>query len=46
MEQKLKAFLTITNIVTFKDLQKLIESQPNPIHTNAFQRVREKPFWI
>lgn len=32
--------------MTFRDLQKLIESQPNPKHTKAFQRLRDKPFWI
>jgi hypothetical protein len=31
--------------VTFKDLQKLIESQPNPKHANAFQRLAGKQFW-
>jgi hypothetical protein len=34
--------------VTFKDLQKLIESQPNanPKHTKALQRLAGKPFWL
>jgi hypothetical protein len=32
--------------VTFKDLQKLIESQPNPEQTKAIQRLRDKSFWI
>jgi hypothetical protein len=33
--------------VTFKDLQKLIESHngPNPKQTKAFQRLRDKNFW-
>jgi hypothetical protein len=30
--------------VTFKDLQKLIESQPNPEQTKAIQRLRDKAF--
>jgi hypothetical protein len=35
-------------LVTFRDLQKLIESQPNanPKHTKTLQRLRYKPFWL
>jgi hypothetical protein len=33
--------------VTFKDLQKLIQSsQPNPEHTKILKRLANKPFWI
>lgn len=32
--------------MTFKELQKVIESQPNPKQTKAFQRLRDKPFWL
>jgi hypothetical protein len=34
------------NIVTFKDLQKVIESQPGQgLNQNQLQRFRDKPFW-
>jgi hypothetical protein len=32
--------------VTFKDLQKLIESQPDPDLLKALQRLAGKQFWI
>jgi hypothetical protein len=31
--------------VTFRDLQKLIESQPNPKQIKAFQRLRDEKYW-
>jgi hypothetical protein len=31
--------------VTFKDLQKAIQSQPSPEQTKALQRLRDKKFW-
>ncbi|MFZ0344061.1 MAG: hypothetical protein WAM27_05990 [Nitrososphaeraceae archaeon] len=32
--------------MTFKDLQKVIESQPNSKQNNQLQKLRGKPFWI
>ncbi|MGA9166444.1 MAG: hypothetical protein WB053_03600, partial [Nitrososphaeraceae archaeon] len=32
-------------LVTFKDLQKVIESQPSSEQNNQLQRLRDKPFW-
>jgi hypothetical protein len=32
--------------VTFKDLQKLVQSQSEPDHLQLLQRLRDKPFWI
>jgi hypothetical protein len=32
--------------VTFKDLQKLVQSQTNPGQSQPLQRVGDKPFWI
>lgn len=33
-------------IVTFKDLQKLVQSQSEPDQSQLLQRIRNKPFWI
>jgi hypothetical protein len=32
-------------LVTFKDLQKLIESQQNPVQSRQLDRFRDKRFW-
>jgi hypothetical protein len=32
--------------VTFKDLQKLVQSQSGPEQSQILQRLRDKPFWI
>jgi hypothetical protein len=32
--------------VTFKDLQKLVQSQTGPEQSQLLQRLRDKPFWI
>ena len=32
--------------MTFRDLQKVIQSQSGPEQSQLFQRLREKPFWI
>jgi hypothetical protein len=32
--------------VTFKDLQKLVQSQSGPEQSQLLQRLRGKPFWI
>jgi hypothetical protein len=32
--------------MTFKDLQKLVQSQNNPEQIQIFNRLRDKPFWI
>jgi hypothetical protein len=32
--------------VTFRDLQKLVQSQSNPEQNTLVERLREKPFWI
>jgi hypothetical protein len=32
--------------VTFKDLQKLVQSQSDPEQSQLLQRLRYKPFWI
>lgn len=32
--------------MTFKDLQKLVQSQSNPEQYVMFPRVKNKPFWI
>jgi hypothetical protein len=32
--------------MTFKDLQKLAQSQSHPKHIQLFQRLKNKPFWI
>ena len=32
--------------MTFKDLQKLIQSQSGPEHNELLQRLKDKPFWI
>jgi hypothetical protein len=32
--------------VTFRDLQKLVQSQSNPEENTLVERLREKPFWI
>jgi len=45
--QKLKAFLEYyLHKVTFKDLQKLVQSQSSPEQNELSQRLRHKPFWI
>jgi hypothetical protein len=31
--------------VTFKDLQKLVQSQSGPQQSQLLQRLRDKPFW-
>jgi hypothetical protein len=33
-------------IVTFKDLQKLVQFQSGPEYPQLLQRLRDKPFWI
>jgi hypothetical protein len=33
-------------LVTFKDLQKLVQSQESPEQSAILQRLRDKPFWI
>jgi hypothetical protein len=45
-EQKLKAFYLILLIVTFKDLQKLVQSQLDPEQSQLLQRLRGKPFYV
>lgn len=32
--------------MTFKDLQKLVQSQSSPEQSQLLQRLRDKPFWI
>jgi hypothetical protein len=32
--------------VTFKDLQKLVQSQSGPEQNKLLDRLRDKPFWI
>lgn len=32
--------------MTFKDLQKLVQSQSGPEQSPLFHRLRDKPFWI
>jgi hypothetical protein len=32
--------------LTFKDLQKLVQSQSDPDQSHTIQRVKDKPFWI
>jgi hypothetical protein len=32
--------------VTFKDLQKLVQSQSGPEQSQLLERLRDKPFWI
>jgi hypothetical protein len=32
--------------VTFKDLQKLVQSQSDPQQSDLLRRLRDKPFWI
>ena len=32
--------------MTFKDLQKLVQSQSGPEQSQLLQRLRGKPFWI
>ena len=32
--------------VTFKDLQKLVQSQSGPEQSQLLQRLKDKPFWI
>jgi hypothetical protein len=32
--------------VTFKDLQRLVQSQSGPEQSQLLQRLRDKPFWI
>jgi hypothetical protein len=32
--------------VTFKELQKLVQSQSEPKQSQLLQRLRDKPFWI
>ena len=32
--------------MTFRDLQKLIQSQSSPEHNELLQRLKDKPFWI
>ena len=32
--------------MTFKDLQKKVQSQSGPEHPQLLQRLRDKPFWI
>ena len=46
MAGKTKAFQISILIVTFKDLQRLVQSQSAPEQSQLLQRLREKPFWI
>jgi hypothetical protein len=32
--------------VTFKELQKLVQSQSGPEQSQLLQRLRDKPFWV
>jgi hypothetical protein len=32
--------------VTFKDLQKLVQSQSGPVQNETLERLKDKPFWI
>lgn len=32
--------------MTFKDLQKLVQSQSGPEHYQLLERLKDKPFWI
>ena len=32
--------------MTFKDLQKLVQSQSSPEQSQLLQRLKDKPFWI
>jgi hypothetical protein len=32
--------------VTFKDLQKLVQSRSQPEQSQLLQRLKDKPFWI
>jgi hypothetical protein len=44
---KAKEFFALYyHIVTFKDLQKLVQSQSGPEQSQLLQRLRDKPFWI
>lgn len=43
---KAKSFMSLHYIVTFKDLQKLVQSQSSPEQSQLLQRLRDKPFWI
>jgi hypothetical protein len=46
LAKKLKAFSQLLLLVTFKDLQKVIESQPGQgLGQNQLQRLRGLPFW-
>lgn len=38
--------MSLHYIVTFKDLQKLVQSQSSPEQSQLLQRLRDKPFWI
>jgi hypothetical protein len=44
--QKLKAFSQLLLFVTFRDLQKIVESQPAAANQQQLQRLKGKPFWI
>ncbi|CAN5431025.1 hypothetical protein BH18THE2_BH18THE2_39800 [soil metagenome] len=45
-EKNSKAYVTNIIQVTFKDLQKLVQSQSGPEQSHLLQRLRDKPFWI
>jgi hypothetical protein len=36
----------LISVVTFKDLQKLAQSQSNSEQTELLKRLKDKPFWI
>jgi hypothetical protein len=38
--------LYIRHKVTFKDLQKLVQSQSDPGQSQLSQKLKDKPFWI
>jgi hypothetical protein len=40
------AHIIVLESVTFRDLQKLVQSQSSPEHNQLLQRLRDKPFWI
>jgi hypothetical protein len=38
--------LGLLQLVTFKDLQKIVQSQSEPDQFQLLQRLQDKPFWI
>ena len=45
-EKNSKAYATNIIQVTFKDLQKLVQSQSGAEQSQLLQRLTDKPFWI